>query len=659
MNFQNNFFRTSFLVLVMVAISTIILTVSRSIFLVQQIDISMLSGRESDLFRALFVGLRFDLKVITIAFAPLFLFGIIFSAFPNVFNRLKKAIPYYAALIFFLVTAFSIGNYYYYVTFGNYFDVFVFGLVDDDTEAVLVNAWQDYPIIISFVVTILVTSVSLFILRKVMARDKVVQFKNVHWSVMSVIVFLAILAYATLARGGLSTLPLKRYHANVSDYDVLNKATPNAFMALDWARGDYKEQAKFEPITLKELTAQMNKVLGQPTPEYRTAKNAYLEQNKPHVVMTLMEGFGTNVLIEDNPESNDLLGALRKPFEEDFVFKRFLAGTTATIDSMVLMLFHSSNPSISHSSAQKVPLASSAVLPYKKAGYEVVYITAGNAMWRNLANYLPIQGFDRIVDENTLLREFPEASQFADTWGLPDEFAFKYAEKLLKNSDKPLMIYILTVTNHSPFKAPGNYTVKPTKVSDRMNELLGPLQEHGKALLGTYQYANDAFGQFIQSIKNSTLADKTLIAGTGDHRMRYLSADRADELAISYSVPFYLYVPKVIQQNVPLKYDDQRIGSHKDIFPTLYNYSLSGAEFVSLGGENLLSPEGGNGVGIHSNHVINTHGVYSISHPEQLYPWAKNGLNNQITPTDNDDASFGGAYNLLQRYYIRWQVNKK
>jgi len=659
MNFQNNFFRTTFLVLVVVAISTIILTVSRSIFLVQQVDISMLSGRESDLFRALFVGLRFDLKVITIAFSPLYLAGIIVSAFPGIFRALKKAIPYYAALIFFLVTAFSIGNYYYYVTFGNYFDVFVFGLVDDDTEAVLVNAWQDYPIVVSFLVTVLVTSVSLFALQKVMTRGKAVQFKSIHWSVMSVIVFLAILAYATLARGGLSTLPLKRYHANVSDYDVLNKATPNAFMALDWARGDYKDQAKFEPVTLEILTAQMNKVLGQPTPEYRTARNAYLEQNKPHVVMTLMEGFGTNVLIEDNPESNDLLGALRKPFEEDFVFKRFLAGTTATIDSMVMMLFHSGNPSLSHSSAQKVPLASSAVLPYRKAGYEVVYITPGNAMWRNLANYLPIQGFDRIVDENTLLREFPEASKFADTWGLPDEFAFKYAEKLLKNSDKPLMIYILTVTNHSPFKAPDSYIAKPTKVSERMNELLGPLQEHGKALLGAYQYANDAFGQFIQNIKSSSLVDKTLIAGTGDHRMRYLSADRMDEFAISYAVPFYLYVPEVIQQNVSLEYDDQRIGSHKDIFPTLYSYSLSDAEYISLGGENLLSPEGVSGFGYHSARSITSQGSYLVSQPEMLYPWTSDGLHNQEIKVSNDNPDQGREYGKLQDYFLRWQVAGK
>ena len=57
-------------------------------------------------------------------------------------------------------------------------------------------------------------------------------------------------------------------------------------------------------------------VLGQPDPIYTTPKNDYLEAHQPHVVMALMEGLGNNVLVEDDPENNDLLGSLRKHFDE-------------------------------------------------------------------------------------------------------------------------------------------------------------------------------------------------------------------------------------------------------------------------------------------------------------------------------------------------------
>jgi phosphoglycerol transferase MdoB-like AlkP superfamily enzyme len=325
---------------------------------------------------------------------------------------------------------------------------------------------------------------------------------------------------------------------------------------------------------------------------------------------------------------------------------------------MAMMLFHSNSPNISRSSAQKVRLPSSAVLPYKKAGYEVVYITAGNAMWRNLANYLPLQGFDRIVDENTLMREYPESEAYYGTWGVPDEFAFKYAEKLMREADKPLMIYLLTVTNHSPFMVPGNYQPKPVQPSDRLNKLLGPMVEHGKALLGAYQYANNALGDFVQSVKSGSLKEHTVIAATGDHRMRYLDANEPDELAISYSVPFYLYVPETILSHTDHTYDAQRIGSHKDIFPTLYHYSLSDAEYISLGGKNLLSAKPLDNFGYNSGRVILNGGTYLSSKPEQLYPWASDGLHNLTKAEDNPAPELAAEYRKLQDYYLRWQITQ-
>nr|WP_250324971.1 hypothetical protein [Campylobacter lari] len=56
--------------------------------------------------------------------------------------------------------------------------------------------------------------------------------------------------------------------------------------------------------------------------------------------------------------------------------------------------------------------------------------------------------------------------------------------------------------------------------------------------------------------------------------------------AFSYSVPFYLYIPKILQYNI--HYDKNRVGSHKDVFPTLYNISLSNVEYISMGGRNIL-----------------------------------------------------------------------
>ena len=590
-----------------------------------------------------------------IGFAPLLLIGLIFAIFPKAYRVFSKIIPWYAGLIFFLVTGFSIGNYYYYLTYGNHIDVFIFGLADDDTKAVLANAWADYPIFLSFMSSLIVACFSAALIHIVIKKMQQWKWKPQHKGITSVSVFVMILTIFFFARGTLGSHPLKRYHAQVSDYKVLNSITPNGLIALEWAKSDYKKQNKFHSVSKADLEAQFTKVVGNSTGQFTTPYNAYLAENKPHVVMVLMEGMGTNVLVEDNYPENDLLGALRPAFESDFVFKRFLAETPATINTLVNMLGQSNVPTISHSSAQKVEVAAAAARPYKAAGYKTIFITATNGMWRNVANYLPSQGFDEILDENAILKVFPEAEKFRGEWGLSDEYAFKLAEKELKEATQPLMIYILTITNHTPYEVPKNYDVKPLKVSERLLKRMGAGEEEATRLLETYQYANNALGEFVADIKASPLGNSTLIAATGDHKLRGFTMKFPDDIAVTNSVPFYLYIPEKIKEKVDHQYNKERVGSHKDIFPTLYAFSLSDANYYSLGGSNLLGMGSTPLFGYHLEMTYTDKGVYLNAYPEKLYPWASE-LGVEKAFTSNEKIHIGLEYHQLQTLYINGQV---
>ncbi|OCH39927.1 LTA synthase family protein [Aliivibrio fischeri] len=655
MNFQQNYKQLSRAIWLSVFIAVIILSVGRLVFLANIVDTGGLAQREGDLWRALFTGFRFDLKVVVIGFAPLLLIGLSVAAFPKMYRIFSKVFPWYSGLIFFLVTGFSIGNYYYYLTYGSYIDVFIFGLADDDTKAVLANAWADYPIFLSFISSLIVACCCAAFIRTIIKKMQQWEWKTPHKITTSVSVFMMILTVFFFARGTLGSHPLKRYHAQVSDYKVLNSITPNGIIALEWANSDYKKQNKFHTVSKAELEDQFTKVVGNTTGEFTTSKNTYLANNKPHVVMALMEGMGTNVLVEDDYPQNDLLGALRPAFESDFVFKRFLAETPATINSLVNMLGQSNVPTISHSSAQKVGVAAAAARPYKNAGYKTLFITATNGMWRNVANYLPAQGFDEVLDENAILKAFPEAEAFRGEWGLSDEYAFKLAEKELNEATQPLMIYILTITNHTPYEVPKNYDVKPLKVSKQLVERMQKGEEEAMRLLETYQYANNALGEFIGNVKQSPLGNSTLIAATGDHKLRGFTMKYPDDIAIMNAVPFYLYVPEKIQQQVPYLYDEKRVGSHKDIFPTLYAFSLSEAAYYSLGGENMLSTTDTSRFGYNPEMTVVEQGMYLNSQPEKLYQW-RSELETSLEPTSNDKPNVGKDYHTLQTLYINGQV---
>ncbi|WP_421021736.1 hypothetical protein, partial [Klebsiella pneumoniae] len=86
------------------------------------------------------------------------------------------------------------------------------------------------------------------------------------------------------------------------------------------AHSDYQKQEILSSIEEKELREQMFAVLGKPNPFEKTLNNDYLKNNPPHVVITLMEGMGMNMLVEDDKETNDLLGRLRPYFQKEFVF---------------------------------------------------------------------------------------------------------------------------------------------------------------------------------------------------------------------------------------------------------------------------------------------------------------------------------------------------
>jgi len=470
MKYQSRFRHLTLFLFKCFLFSFAILAVSRTLLFLHIQDVLPETGVDDDIWRAFFFGGRFDAKVTAIAYSPLLLSGYVVAAFHGAYQRWLRFAVHYHTVVAALYVVGCICNFYYYTTYGSHIDLFVFGLWEDDSTAVLANIWHDYPVVRGFLVAFIVGALayltSRWFLQSPLGRINPQAYW--HWSVTSLAVVTIFLSTFVTARGTLDSHPLKRYHASVSQHKPLNMITPNVFTALDWATSDYQEQRRFEPVAKAKLSAQMEEVLGQPTPVYHTPENNYLEKNPPHVVVAMMEGMGMNIMVEDNPPENDLLGSLRPHFAEGFLFERFLAGTSGTIDSLVMTLFHSPVATLSHSSAQDTTLSGSAVLPYKQAGYAVAFLYGGNGMWRNLADYLPTQGFDRVYDENDIIEAIPESAEHSGTWGVPDGFLFQFANKLMEEADKPTLLFIMTTTNHSPYEVPEDYEPGPTEISDRL-----------------------------------------------------------------------------------------------------------------------------------------------------------------------------------------------
>lgn len=655
--YRNNFLSLLRKIVLFICVSAIILGASRLIFLSLISDYAHLQPYLHDFGNALLTGTRFDLKVSVIAFMPLFLIGCICCKHELAMQRFATASKYYSGIIYFLLITCSISNYYFYKTYGNHFDVFMFGFFDDDTKAVAINIWEDYPVLPGLFFAVIASIVLAKLTGKSTVSNETTNTPSKKKT--AIIAFCSVLMFFIFARGALGSFPLGRYNANVSTYTQLNKVTPNAFMAMDWARKDYFNDLELKPVSQEALENQMQKVIGQKTPLYHTEKNAYLEQNKPNVFLVFMESMGTNYLVEDNAETNDLLGALRPHLQSDFFFKRFVSGTNNTWGSIMMALTQSNHSSLSKSSYKKIQLDSLATIPYKKAGYEVSFIYAGDSGWRNSKEYLLHQGFDNFYNEEAIFAAYPEAKKTRSEWGAADEYAFKFAQHLLDTSKKPQMIFMMSITNHPPFLLPKTYDAKPVVLSQRLKDNIKNSPDEALLSQKTYQYASNSLGNFIEHVKSSSLKDNTIIAASGDHLTRSFNMELKNESAFSHGVPLYMYIPKPILEHSQYTYDNTRIGSHRDIFPTLYHYSLSDADYISLGGQNILDTKGIDNVGYNVSSTITKDGAYSNSRPQDLYAWDEDNLHTLATPTKNPKPSFAKDYDKLQDMYIRFLVNKE
>ena len=90
------------------------------------------------------LSLRFDLKVVAIAYAlPLL---IAFATFINKsFVFFKGFIKYYNTLIVYVALIFSIVNYFYFKTYDKSIDTFIFAISKEDPLAVIKTVINDYP----------------------------------------------------------------------------------------------------------------------------------------------------------------------------------------------------------------------------------------------------------------------------------------------------------------------------------------------------------------------------------------------------------------------------------------------------------------------------------------------------------------------------------
>jgi phosphoglycerol transferase MdoB-like AlkP superfamily enzyme len=599
-------FKTAKKLILLNCVFLLLMSVYRSIFFLYYADFRALSGFYSYVLKAFFLGVRYDLAILAYINMLVTVTLLIMWAVKNVkaFVAWQKALRLYYTAMFGLVILVLICDFGFFMYFKTHINILIFGVWEDDTAALVSAIWSNYwkTITILTLLFCLLVRWVYFLTGKFKAdvHESNVEIKNKPLLIPVFILSLLCLNFVA-ARGSFNLFPLGVMDAEISPNDFINKLSVTGLHTLQEALEFRSKENKGYDI-IKQLGYEKNipdafalflkkdkSLLNKENPALdlvrETPENKFLENNKPNVVVIMMEGFGADIS-KYNSEKFNVLGELKKHFDSDYLFMNFLSGDIGTIGSIETAVFNfPKRPNARPLTQSKYAYgdhASGGAMPFKHAGYSTFFMYGGNANWRNLLTIMPTLGFEKVEGEGSMDPSYPK-----NEWGVYDEYLFENIYKTLDSDrQKPKFIFVMSTTNHPPYSLPGSYKPLPLEIPKELAEKITGNLGQARDRFSTYQYSNQKLGEFITKVKNSDLGKNTIIAVTGDHNFWDVFSYTNEQLIDHFGVPFYVYVP---QNYKPKTSDTSVYGSHLDMLATLYNLSLSKAKYVSLG-NNLFDP---------------------------------------------------------------------
>ncbi len=540
----------------------------------------------SELLTLFFMGFRFDIKLIaTLLLLVLYLPSLLLLPFqPRRFLHVERVL---LLLLLMVLSLFSFIELGYYLFFGNGIDLLIFGLIEDGTSAVISSIFGDWRLMVLTLAALLF----MLVLSTVFMRQYTTKYTTdtpkplwkTYGSVLGIILLLAV-----LARGSFDTFPLSRKVINTNDNAFLNTLILNPVWHFYYALRDRNENdftltgtKILKTANVADVTELLQRAgYGTTRPlQATTPSNSYLQQHPPHVIFVLLEGWSTHPTLEHGPRNN-ILGAFAKHAQEDYFYPSFFSNAYGTNPTIENLLLNSPIKGISQSRATKISFALSSVRPFKTRGYHSLFLSGGSSSWRNHNQFWPRQGFDEYIGRSGIEKYFDVTCD--NPWGVYDEYLFSYLkERLMQRmkSDEPSFTFVLTTNNHAPIRLPHDFKAPPFDLKALGFDADDTL--HHDMLRG-YHYQINAFGKFLDWLKASPLKDQVIVVATGDHILKGYHNYTASKMQyLKYAVPAYFYVPEAYDR---LRHVSKEIvGSHEDLFPTLYELALSETRYYNFG----------------------------------------------------------------------------
>lgn len=532
---------------------------------------------------ALYLGMKFDLRLTLLALLPLAILGWFrwFSPFDSLAaRRFWTGYLTLASGVILLFYVFDFGHYAYLHTRIN--QTVLRFLANPDISFSMM--WESYPVVPIVIGLLLMTAAYGFAVRALFVRTEkapeILPRRRHRVATVTLSLFLVLFGIY----GKFSWYPLRWSDAFFSTHQFTSSIAVNPVLYFydTFKNGgveyDEKQVATYYDDVADFLGVQQ-KSAGAPF-NFARYTAASTEMGKPNVVLVFLESFAYyKAGLSGNPLNPT--PHVDRLAENGLFFDRFYIPHTGTARSVFATITGIPDVKNGETSTRNPAIVNQHTLVSAFKDYSNFYFLGGSANWGNIRGVL-----SHNIPGLKLYEEGSYASPRIDVWGISDLDLFKEANQVLRDQKEPFFAVIQTSGNHRPYTIPDdNHGFEKQPVEQAQARRYGFESEEE---FNSFRFMDHSVGYFMETARNEAYFDNTIFVFYGDHGISGDAGEHSPkaetQLSLgSYHTPLIIYAPKLLPE--PRRF--HKIGSHLDILPTLA--AMTGHSHVNTTfGRNLL-----------------------------------------------------------------------
>lgn len=513
-----------------------------------------------------FLGLRYDLRMISILLVAMLILGSVPVLHPFSSLRGRKFWLITLGVVSFFVLFFYAVDFAHYAYLEQRLNASVLNYLQDAGIS-MTMVWQSYPVIKISLGLLLATAALIWIIRRTHRMVSKQAYTGARRSrIISFIACFLVTGFFIFGKFAQYPLRWSDAFAQGSDYKAYMALNPfeSFFSTLKFRHSTYDEKKVKElaPVVAKYYNFNLQDDGNRPNFIRKVTPRPGAITTRPNIVLVICESFSAyKSSMFGNPlNTTPFFDSLCR---QGVFFDRCFTPTYGTARGVWAAITGIPDVEMPKTASRNPAAVDQHTIINNFNGYEKFYFLGGSTSWANIRGLLTnnIEGLHLYEQENF---DAPKI----DVWGISDKNLFLESNKVLAAQQKPFFAVIQTADNHRPYTIPEEDQQEFKKIQVPADSLKKYGFESADEM-NAFRYTDFGYQKFIQAAQKEKYFNNTIFIFIGDHGIpgnadALLPHSFTAQRLTSMHVPLLYYAPGLLK---PRRV--HTISSQTDVLPTV------------------------------------------------------------------------------------------